>query len=66
MIPTPELPDPTKSFKLFSEWTDDEIRDRAAELHAHGMVTINPLLPIQRDDDQVVYVPAWIELAAWD
>ena len=73
MNPTPDQPDPTvptdptEDFKPFSKWTDDEIRNRAAELHEEsGLISIDETRPVIREDDEVAYVPAWIEIAPWD
>jgi hypothetical protein len=60
----PTTPD---NFKPFSEWTEDEMRDRADELHgSDATLHVDWDAPIVRLDREVVWIPAWIELCPWD
>ena len=64
--PTDNTPT-TENFRPFSKWTDEEIRNRAIELHQQpGVINVDLTRPIIRDDGETAYVPAWIEICPGD
>lgn len=59
-------PDATDDCKSFSKWTDDEILNLAEQHRDSAPIRIDYTRAIVREDHDVAYVPAWIEVCPWD